>query len=60
MANLISVAARLKGGALAVIQVPREKGCSCAIVSAEASDLANRTHIAFLDWFNNPVRKRHL
>ncbi len=43
MKNLIDVAGRLNGGALAVIQVPREKVGSYGVVSAEAAELPN-TH----------------
>lgn len=43
MANLIDVAAKLNGGALAVIQVPREKVSSYGIVSAQPTELPN-TH----------------
>lgn len=39
LANLVDVAARLDGGAIAVIRVPREKISSYGVVSAEACDL---------------------
>lgn len=45
MANLIDVAARLNGGALAVIQVPRKKVSSYGVVSAEASQIPKTHHI---------------
>lgn len=43
LANLIDVSVRSDGGALAVIQVPRQKVSFYGIVSAEATDLPN-TH----------------
>ncbi len=38
MANLMDVATRLKGGALAVVQVPREKVSSYGVVRTEATE----------------------
>lgn len=45
MKNLIDVARRLNGGALAVIQVPCEKVGSYGVVSAEAAELPNTYRI---------------
>jgi UTP--glucose-1-phosphate uridylyltransferase len=48
MANLMDVAARLNGGALAVIQVPREKVSSYGVVSAQPTELPNTHRICSL------------
>lgn len=46
LANLIDIASRLGGGALAVIQVPRDKVSSYGIARVEATDMptAHRVH----------------